>query len=212
MHALALDSPLFSIYVHELWGRATHVAKSCEAVFAKCPVPESGGYIQVDPDVHGQISSLLADAANIKKLITVPDRPGFKETNEQFAFRVERTSLLKGSLGDLKLSETTSVEARNSVEHFDQYLDRANLALATHAGSTPGTALYNMVLSSWNVFDKKVIPLKLYVASERRYYNLEWSADLNALHAEAVEVVARVRKLASFKDHEGPGGLMVPIK
>lgn len=175
-------------------------------------MPERDGYIHVDPEVHGQIASLLAEAANIKKLLTVPHRPSFRETKDEFAFRVERAKLLNASLGEPPLFETSSVEARNSVEHFDQYLDRANLALTTGASPKPGMALYNMVLSSWNVFDKKAFPLKLYVADERRYYNLEWSADLNALYAEAVDLVARVRGLAGFKDHEGPGGLMVPVQ
>lgn len=212
MAAPVLDSPLFSIYVHELWGRGTSVVKDCEVIFQKCPIPERDGYIKVDPEVHSQIASVLAEAANIKKLLTVPLKPGFKEKNDEFEFRVERTKLLQASLGQPSIVEISSVEARNSVEHFDQYLDRANIALAPGATPGPGVALYNMVLSSWKIFDKKAFPLKLYVADERRYYNLEWSADLNAIHKEAVDLVARVESLADFKDHEGPGGLMVPVR
>ena len=212
MPTTPLDSPFLAIYVHELWGKAIFIVKTCEAIFAQCPVPSRDGYIKVAPEVHGQIAAVLAEAANIKKLLFAPQQPSYKETKEQFAFRVKRVKLLNASLSEPPLSEISSVEARNSVEHFDQYLDRSNLALTTGASPAPGMALYNMVLSSWGIFDKKAFPLKLYVADERRYYNLEWSADLNALHAEAVDLGARVRKLAGFKDHEGPGGLMVPIK
>ena len=77
---------------------------------------------------------------------------------------------------------------------------------------TPGFALYNMVLSSWKVFDKKAFPLKLYIADERKYFNLEWVADLNALHAECSNLIARVRSIPAFGKQEGPGGLMVPVK
>jgi hypothetical protein len=69
-----------------------------------------------------------------------------------------------------------------------------------------------MVLSSWKVFDKKAFPLKVYVADERKYFNLEWVADLNALHAECSNLIARIRDIPVFGKHEGPGGLMIPVK
>lgn len=108
----------------------------------------------------------------MKKLLTVPTKPNFKETSDQFNFRVERTKLLNEALQSPPVVEISNVETRNSIEHFDQYLDRANLAFTAPGRSEPGFALYNMVLSSWRVFDKKAFPLKLYVADERKYFNL----------------------------------------
>ncbi len=69
-----------------------------------------------------------------------------------------------------------------------------------------------MVLSSWKVFDKKAFPLKLYVADERKYYNLEWMADLNAIHKEASDLIARIRVIPAFAKLDGPGGLMFRIR
>jgi hypothetical protein len=198
--------------VFELWGLADSVAKKCAQVFEQCPVPEKDGYIKVDPSIHSLIASLLAEAANVKKLLAVPTKPSFKETNDQFSFRVERTKLLNEALKSPSVVELSNVEARNSVEHFDQYLDRASLSFSVPGRSEPGFALYNMVLSSWKVFDKKAFPLKVYVANERKYFNLEWVADLSALHAECSNLIARIRSIPSFGKHEGPGGLMVPVK
>ena len=154
-----LDSPFFHVYFHELWGLAESISKKCLDVFEKCPVPEKDGYIKVDPALHGVIASLLAEAANLKKLLSIPDKPSFKETQEQFSFRVERTKLLNEALGFPQLYETSRAETRNSVEHFDQYLDRASLSLSASDSATSGMALYNMALSSWSVFDKKSIAL-----------------------------------------------------
>ena len=73
-------------------------------------------------------------------------------------------------------------------------------------------SLYNMVLSSWSVFDKKSLPLKVYVADERKYFNLELVADLNALHEECTDLVNRIRAIDAFKHGDGPGGMMVRVE
>lgn len=211
MSAKFLGSSFFHVYFYELWGLAESISKKCDEVFSICPVPEEGGYIKIDPGLHGTIASLLAEAANLKKMLAVPEKAGFKETAEQFAFRVERTKTLNEALANPPLAEVSRVEARNSVEHFDQYLDRASLSLQLSESSESGMALYNMVLSSWTVFDKKLFPLKVYVADERKYFNLELVADLDALEKECTDLITRIRAVGAFKDNDGPGGLMVRV-
>jgi len=107
-----LDNPFFHVYFHELWGLAESISKKCLDVFEKCPVPAKDGYIKVDPALHGVIASLLAEAANLKKILAVPDKPSFKETPEQFCFRAERTKLLNEALGFPTLSEISRAETR----------------------------------------------------------------------------------------------------
>ena len=212
MPVAAVDSPLFQIYVHELWARSDSVARTCASIFEQCPVPPNDGYIKVDPAIHSQISSVLTESANIKKLLTIPVRTGNKETKIAFEFRVQRAKLLNEVLANPAISEISVVEARNSVEHFDQYLDRANLALEEGKVQASGVALYNMILSSWKIFDQKAFPLKVYVADERKYFNLEWVADVNAIYEEASDLLNRVKSINDFPVKDGPGGLMVPIK
>lgn len=211
MTATFLNSSFFHVYFQELWGLAESISKKCSDVFSDCPVPTDGGYIKVDPALHSTIASLLAEAANLKKMLAIPEKAGFKETSEQFAFRTERTTLLNEALQFPPLVEVSRVETRNSVEHFDQYLDRASLSLKRSESTESGMALYNMVLSSWSVFDKKSFPLKVYVADERKYFNLELVADLNALHEECTDLIARIRAIGAFKDGDGPSGMMVRV-
>jgi hypothetical protein len=206
-----LDGAFLHIYFFELWALADSVIKKCSQIFKECPIPEKDGYIKVDPSIHSQIASLLSEAANLKKLLAIPTKRGFKETKQEFQFRLERTKVINEALQEPVLKELSNIETRNSVEHFDQYLDRANLKLSGTNNPESGFVLYNMVLSSWKVFDKKAFPLKLYVADERKYYNLEWVADLNALHAEASDLIARLRATRAFEKQDGPGGLMVQV-
>ena len=124
MTATFLDSSFFHIYLQELWGLAESISKKCSSVFSDCPVPTDGGYIKVDPTIHSTIESLPAEAANLKKMLTIPEKAARKETAEQFSFRCERTTLLSEALQFPPLVEVSRVETRNSVEHFDQYLDR----------------------------------------------------------------------------------------
>lgn len=144
-------------------------------------------------------------------MLSVPSKASFKETGEQFAFRKGRSAVMSEALASPPLVEISQVEARNSVEHFDQYLDRASLALSGSDAEGSGMALYNMVLSSWAVFEKKSFPLKVYIAEERKYYNLEHAADLGAIAAEADDLISRIRQLGAFSGSDGPGGLMVPV-
>lgn len=206
-----LDSPLFHVYFHELWGLAESISRKCNHVFEDCPAPKKDGYIKVDPVLHATIASALAEAANLRKMLAVPEKAGFRETQEQFSFRRERSSAMAEALGFPPLVEISRVEARNSVEHFDQYLDRASLSLKASDASESGMALYNMVLSSWAVFDKKSFPLKLYVADERKYYNLEHVADMGAIAMESEDLIGRIRQFGAFKDNDGPGGLMLRV-
>ena len=211
MAASFIESPFLQVYIHEIWGLAASISKKCNEVFAACPIQEDSGYIKVDPALHSNIASLLGESANLKKLLSIPEKPSFKETNDQFAFRVERAKSLNEALQNPPLAEMSRVEARNSVEHFDQYLDRASLSFRSSEASESGMALYNMVLSSWAVFDKKSFPLKVYVADERKYFNLELAADLNALAIECTDLIARIRAIGAFKNTDEPGGLMIKV-
>ncbi|HEY5851807.1 MAG TPA: hypothetical protein VIT62_13715 [Lysobacter sp.] len=141
-----LESPYFHVYVLELWSLAQSVARKCHQVFDECPPQKEGFYVKISPELHGTIASLLAESANIKKLLTVPSEKGRHETREQFEFRVRRATHLMEAIGSPSIAEIAKVQTRNSVEHFDEYLDRASIALI---GAKTGWAFYNGVLSSW---------------------------------------------------------------
>ncbi len=205
------ETKLFALYIHELWWLSHAIKTKTEKLFTEATVPETGYALQVSPELHSLIASVLSDAANLKKLIVTPSARLDGESGSQYRLRKARAEALKKLVVGIPLAELLNAKVRNTLEHFDEYLDEANLAV-TNAKTPPSRmAAYNMVLSHWEVFSPRVYPIRVYISSERKFYNMKWSVDLGAMNAEASAIVARLLALPDFSDKEGPGGLMLPL-
>jgi hypothetical protein len=203
------DTKLFALYYHELWWLSNSVVRNCEEIFSKTIIPVDGYMIQVDPEIHSKISSLLSDAANIKKLVYTPDVKLKGENGERFKLRKARASALLATIEALEVKELLNHKVRNTLEHFDEYLDEANYKISRSARLNT-MAAYNMVISHWEVVEPRMYPLRLYVTSERKFYNMKWEVDIGLIYKEAQLIVAELNKSPSFANQE-PGGLMVPV-
>lgn len=199
---------LFSLYFHELGWLSSEIQKYCEAIFAETPVPEQGYYIKVSPELHAHIVSVLVNAANLKKLVYTGEKRYKNESVEVFRLRQKRSRVLRESLSGLKLEEILNNKVRNSLEHFDEYLDENIVRLSKKPPST--FAAYNMALSHREVFNPQVYPIRLYIVSERKFYNMHFSIDIGKIYAEASSILERLRELGAVPDG-GPGGVMIPL-
>lgn len=206
-----VDTKLLTLYFHELWWLAHGIKTKAERIFSEATAPESGNVLQVDPELHSLIASLLSDAANLKKLVITPSGKLNGESGRQFRLRKARAAALRDAISGIQITEMLNAKVRNTLEHFDEYLDEANLALS--AAKTPPSpmAAYNMVLSRWEVFSPRVYPIRVYISSERKYYNMKWNVDLGEVYKEATAIVERLASHPAFAKTEGPGGLMVPL-
>ena len=204
------DSKLYSLYLHELWWLAHGIKTKTERLFEEAKVPDEGNIIQVSPELHSLIASVLSEAANLKKLLVTPSTRLNGESGRLYRLRRARASSLNKLLDGISLAEVLNAKVRNTLEHFDEYLDEANLAISEAKAPPSPMAAYNMVLSRWEVFNPRVYPIRLYISSERRFYNMKWSVDLNAMNQEATAIVERLGKIMSAAK-EGPGGLMLPL-
>jgi len=204
------ETKLFSLYVHELWWLANGIVEKTDQIFSEAKVPEEGHLIQVNPELHSLIASVLSDAANLKKLLITPSAKLNGESGKQSRLRRGRAAALSKFLDGLQLKELLNAKVRNTLEHFDEYLDEANLSISEARRPPSPMAAYNMVLSSWDVFNPRVYPIRLYISSERKFYNMKWSVDLDAMNKEASLVVERL-KSSMGAANEGPGGLMLRI-
>lgn len=200
---------LQAIYVHELFALARGVVKGCDAVFAEAPVPEENMYLKISPDVHNNISQILLNAANIKKLIETPGVRLSRESRAQHRQRMERCSALRGLLDGVELSTILETKVRNTIEHFDEYLDRASLQIAQNPPAP--MAGYNMAISHWAVTNPRLYPLKIYVAEERTFHNLSYSISLDALRNEALAILEKLLASGALGNAEEPGGLMLRL-
>jgi len=204
-------SMILGVYVHHLFALAKAVRDGCDQVFEGAPIPPSDGYIKVDPGLHARIDGVLIDAANLKKLIRTPAERGRSESERTFRFRQQRTESLTEFLRGLSLEAISDVQVRNSLEHFDEHLDKLGAQLADGEDPPKPAAAYNIVFSSWNVAravaQRDVYPLRVYVADERSYFNFDRKINLGTLREEAAAITQRIETSGELQNE--PGGLMV---
>ena len=205
------DTKLFTLYFYELWWLSHSICKKCENLFEETKIPDEGFVMQVSPEIHSTIASLLSDASNIKKLIDTPTGKLRGESSAQAKLRKERAEMLNAKIKSIELSEILNHKIRNTLEHFDEYLDEANLKLSRDIQPISPMAAYNMVFSHWEVTSPKVYPIRLYISSERKFYNMKWSVDIGKIYEEATAILLDLKKLPEFSQNEDLGGLMLRL-
>jgi len=207
-----LNRHALAIYGHELWYLALSVKTRCEAVFRTTHPPENGPYLQVNPSIHAEIFGVLAQAAAIKKLISQPAAKSKGESGRAVKLRRRRAQFFRELLMPLELTEILDVKVRNTIEHFDEYLDDAVIKVSDPATRSSPWAAYNMVLSDWSVFTPRIFPIRVYITSEKTFYNMQWSIDLGKLHSEASSIISLLRSTGKFPDDQQPGGLLIKFE
>lgn len=204
-------SKFFHIYIHEVWRLATEIIVNCEYVFNEAKVPDEGYSIQVSSNIHSHIIYVLINSANLKKMIfTLPNR-GKDESKKQYEFRLERSNLLKQLFNGIDITEIKNNKVRNTLEHFDEYIDKENLKFSGCELDSGLRAAYNMTLSDWDVFFPRVYPIRLYVANEKKFYNMNFSIDIGKIYEEAKAIIDRMKSLEIFKNEDEAGGLLLVL-
>jgi hypothetical protein len=209
-----LDSMLVDLYFAEAWSLAISVREQCERVFdlAKNSVEAGGAYMAINPEVHKIIALCLSDAANLKKLFRTSSNRGEKETKRSFDLRCYRAQMLSDLLSGIPFKELTNARLRNTIEHFDEYLDSAVLALSDKQSRKSPWAGYNLVVSSLAVHDPPVHPIRVYSADDRTYHNFRWSIDLDLLYKEAAAAEAVLRTHPRNSHVQSPGGAILSFE
>lgn len=202
------ETKLFTLYIRELWWLSHAIKTKTAKLFDQTKVPETGYIMQVSPELHSLIASVLSDAANLKKLIVTPTARLDRESGRQCRLRKARAAALKKLLTGIPLAELVNVKVRNTLEHFDEYLDEANLAVSEANVPPSPMAAYSLVLSHWEIFNPRIYPIRVYISSERKFYNMKWSVDLGAMNTEASAIVDRLLTVPGFSDKDEPGALM----
>jgi len=199
------------IYLHELWWLSESIKRRCEHVFKETPLPEQGYYFKIDYNIHSLINDVLSDAANLKKLITIPTKKTRSESPRQFQVHVERSKFLQDKIKDIEINELRSVKVRNTLQHFDEYLDEANIEASDGKLRSHSMAVYNFVLSHWEAVNPRPYPIRLYVCSEKTYYNMRSSVNLEKIYVEAARINEVIRSEIRRDSDSDPGGFMIPL-
>lgn len=198
--------PVFDVYYHELLWLAHRIKTDCEFIFEETKLPETGHYIKISIPVHEKIETVCLAAARLKKLVQTPTGRYKNESEAEYAARQLRAKALREVLGDVTLDEILRTKVRDSIEHFDEYLDTMNVEVERGKIVGPAAA-YNIVLSDAGTFDGPLYPIRLYLADSRKFSNMRYSIDLGKIHEEASAILARLKSLGTFPPE--PGGLII---
>jgi hypothetical protein len=226
---------MLSTYVYEMHWLAADVVRRADALFEQTSPPDETGtnYIKVDAALHSEIYAILGDAAKLRALITQrPKRRSQSEREHQILLR--RATALRGLLASLSTEAICSPAARHSVEHFDERVDQTAIGAYEDTITKPVNIPLDLVVWSRAAFEvlkgtrspqPEIYPLRVYVASERRFLNAEAEIDIGSLRDECGAVrdlLARAVPESSERggfvvvltessfDDDGPGGQRPP--
>jgi hypothetical protein len=205
-------TPLFAVYLHRLYSLAVAMRDGCDDVFRLAAPPAHGMYIKVDPMLHSRIEGILIDAANIRRLVETDPKRRKNESRRTYDLRLARSRSLASLVRQCDLSAMLDSRVRNSVEHFDEYLDHLNAKLAGGEEPPGPSVAYNMTLSHWRAFKPPPYPLRLYVVEEHTYYNFGRAIDLNILRSQADQLAEWLLTSGVLGSADSPGGLLVVLE
>ncbi|MEX2645453.1 MAG: hypothetical protein WD249_04245 [Gaiellaceae bacterium] len=215
------QSPLFSIYISELYWLAANVVRVAERVFEATAVGEDDGtdFIKVDAELHGQLCLILGDAAKIRALIG--ERP--KRRNQSavaYGVQALRAKALRQLLAGVHLEATLSADVRHSLEHFDERLDATAVRVLEGAAPLPLNVPFNMVVSrrrgllvlrGTSLLKPKLFLLRVYIADERMFVNAGEEVDIGAIYAECAAIRDRLAPRVAEERDDSRGAYVLVL-
>ena len=223
------DSKLARLYLGEIYCLSHKMRERLSELFRQ--LPPSKKIVSAETSaVFDLIYSALASASQIKEMFNenpspFPTRARTKEQKARQAAKrkhfhklhKERAQYIRSQLGELTLSEIGNKSVRNSIEHIPQYMDLANEEHTFHKCKGKYAVAFNLIVYSWvpvtdSTYPKglyqaagvpvPILPLRVYAIRERKFYNLDRSVDLKALHDEAGAIMKALRPRFSHEPEE----------
>jgi hypothetical protein len=209
-----IESEVFNymegIYINELIWLLTTIRKNCEALFEKTKIPEKGFTIQINMEAHSLIKSIVSDASHVANLID-PGKKRKEETPGHYFFRKERGERLRKIFNSVKIEQILNRELRNSIEHLDERLDDLVHRISKKVIKRQQNLAYNMVFSHKEVIVPTPVLIRVYVSSERMFYNMNWRFDIEKIYSECASMLTAIQSLESIKKSKEPGGLLLLV-
>jgi hypothetical protein len=212
-------SPFFGVYVSEMYWLAKYVEQETDKIFSETPPSPKPGqeYIHVDHTLHNRIQSVLLAAARTRSLILNRDRDGSRNQKEVL---VRRTAVLQKLVEGIDLSPVLNGAARNSIEHFDEYIDR--VAIKSYKGDITRPTLFpvNLVLSTRRCLEQfnvggarpTIYFIRAYIADERVFSNCGRELPLGPLRECGSAIRKRLEPLLPTQSEQGGSILVITAK
>ncbi|EPL2188305.1 hypothetical protein [Klebsiella pneumoniae] len=189
------------IYLEEIWFLAESIIRRVKQLDEVANTPENGFLIFSMPEITDLILGILSSSANIKKL-TNPGRQAKGESAGAFQFRVDRCDFIKNSFPEIDFSGIMDTKLRNTLEHFDEYLDdfMTTVAKGDFPHAYPMTA-FNVGLSDRDVFTPHIYPIRMYESKTKTFYNFDNIVSIESIYEVALAIDRKLKdeKLKSIQ-------------
>lgn len=205
------DSDLIDVYLEELYWLSSSIKNNTEKIFQMAKVPEKGYLIQVDPEIHSLIKSVIDESTQVKNLLKPRAHIG-DESDDEYRYRKERGEQLSGLFRDIDLTEILRDDVRNSMEHFDERLDKLSFTVRKNIRKKDQFIAYNMVFSEKTVMTPFPNPIRIYVSKEKSFYIFGLKLDIWKIHEESKRILEVLNTDPRRKKISEPGGMLLPIK
>jgi len=211
-------SPFLDVYISELYWLAKQVEEETTRIFDDTPPPTQPGegYIRVDRVLHERILTVLLAAARIRALL---HRRSIRGSSARQQVLLRRTAALRQALDGIDLAPVLDSAARNSIEHFDEYLDRT--AIESYKGEIRRPTLFpvDMVVSSRSLLERfdvggdrpTVYFIRAYIADERVFTNFGRELRLEPLRDCCSAIRRRLEPLLPDFAREERGAFMLVV-
>ena len=211
-------SPFLNVYVTEVFWLATLAAETVEQVIDEVGPPErsGSGFIRVDHAVHGRILTALLYAARLRAMICERNRSG---NRSQQAVLNGRVATLREMLSGIDIEPVLDASVRNSLEHFDEYIDDTAIDSSQGKIARPSLFPLDMLLSSRSVLDQfdvagvkpTIRHIRVYFADEHVFHNCGRETNLGRVGEACAAIRDRLARALSEDQQANRGARMLVI-
>lgn len=187
------------IYLRELYTLAHDSCVAAEEVFQSERVAPFTG-IDLSRDLNPLIYRILNNAARIRAMIHARPRRAKQQSAALYAIQSRRTAWLSALLSGIETSEIIHARVRNSLEHFDEFLDQTALRLTENRSPKVTFVPMDMYVSHSGFWaeefgaDYGVYALRVYYIQPRIFENCGVSINIGLLAEQCEKVRERIRQ------------------
>lgn len=211
------DSPLARVYLVEAYRLATDLAIGIDAALALLPAPVPGsGFITVNHEVHRNLLQALGAASRLRGLCLDRGKSA-KQSPLEHKVHLRRAGWLREILSGIDLEPLRDTQVRHTLEHFDEYVDRAALQASSGTISMPALLPIDMALSTRDLLKQLAVGgeaptmyfVRVYISDEFRFINCGHEVDVRALRRSAAQISDRLGPLLGQEVEEEGSSIVV---
>ena len=211
-----------NVYLVEVYRLADDVVTELDLATAIVETPAVGtGLITVNHAVHSHIASALNSAARLRTLC-VDRGQGPGQSALAHKIQLRRASWLRGLLSGIDLDPLGEAKVRNTLEHFDEYVDETAIAAANGEMQLPALVPVDFVLSQRDLLEQfhvdgvtpSVVHVRVFLSDENRYVNCGHEVDLGPIRRVSSGIIERLAPMLpkELSERDVRGSSMVVLK